>query len=177
MNIIIEGPNAVGKSSLINTILMDNYFSNYTVEHLTNINPNDPGFYRALLNQNKLILDRSYISEYVYATIYNRVPKFSLDDIKSFSNEIKKSTKFIFCDADYDVIITNLLKRNEPVDIEFIAKEKEYFYKCIEALVSIGIPVVTKKLHLNNIVYSNEFSTDNVLTYLKTELKYQGGCI
>ena len=88
MIIIVEGPDGVGKSTLINNL--KNNFFNKEVEIIKFSDNSDVSFsnYKNKLESDfkNVIMDRFNLSEDVYSTIYQRNPKNSLlDHLKTFS--------------------------------------------------------------------------------------------
>ena len=79
MNIIIEGPDATGKTTLVEKILVKN---NLTTIHGTAKTPNDLPYYLDLLDGNGQIFDRFHFSEYIFPQIYGRMPKLTFNDFE-----------------------------------------------------------------------------------------------
>ena len=126
MKLIIEGPNNVGKSTLIHVIT--EIFSTYEfeVEHLSNLTPNSTEFHKDLLNAPKnVIFDRFCLSEIVYAPIFGRKPKFTLEESISIVDEFKDDTIVVLVDADYEFIVKAYKNKQEDFDYDFVKAEKE----------------------------------------------------
>lgn len=90
MNILVEGPDATGKSSLIKTLIIKNHI----VLHLTKNTPDvteGPKFYN---NKTNTIFDRGIISNYLYSKIFKDTNAPSLNEVESV---LKKMDLIIIC--------------------------------------------------------------------------------
>lgn len=148
MKIIIEGPNNVGKSTLIKKLLERETFKNYEVEHLSNKTPNTSEFHRDLLNMPQdMIFDRFFIGETVYPHIYDRDPKLTIDDILSMCVDFIGNYIIIILDADFEFIIQSNKNKSEEFNYEEVLKEKIGFYTTRKILEEHKLPVFFYKNH------------------------------
>lgn len=145
--IIIEGPNNVGKTTLIENLRQ---FIDYEREHVTNLCPNDREFCDDLLSSTEpLILDRLHVSEMVYSDIYKRRCKISQDEYEDLCYIHKDHVLIIILDADYDFIIRANALKKEHFDYKTVAAEKRRFYEQYLFLKDNDIPCVRIKNHWN----------------------------
>ena len=96
-HIIVEGPNCCGKSYFIRTLLSQEQFKDYEVEHLSGHCPNTKEFHEDLLNYDRpMLFDRFCIGETIYPYIFNRVPKMSHKEVftllEKYANNITFTT-------------------------------------------------------------------------------------
>jgi thymidylate kinase len=128
--IVIEGPNNVGKSTLIDGLMK--YLGPYgwEVEHTSNVCPNDFKFYDHLLsNDQRIIFDRLHVGEMVYPMIYGRRRKISQNEFEELLDKHDRHTLIVFLDADYELIIHGNANKKEKFDFSEVRREKEFFYE------------------------------------------------
>jgi hypothetical protein len=122
MLVIIEGPDKVGKSTIIDTVYKD-----YKKEHF--VKPASSftieTFYEEMANKIKSIKeptvwDRSYYGEVVYARVYGRQPKVNdlfLSSIQTVEREFNVK-KILMYDEDVEAHWQRCIDYNEPVSRE-----------------------------------------------------------
>lgn len=138
-HIIVEGPDCCGKSYLIRTILAQEKFKDYEVEHLSGVCPNTKEFHEYLLNYDRpMLFDRFFIGETIYPFIFNREPKMSLEDMLELCNKYKDNIVVIFIDADYDFMIRAHKAKNEEFNYEQAKYAKDKFYERYKQLKEIS---------------------------------------
>lgn len=129
MNIIIEGPDCSGKTTLAN-YLKEHYFLDY--RHSSSKTENDFKYHFDLLNSSNLVLDRFHLGEFIFPALVDRKAKMSFEDLKQLTNLIEYSNDCIL------VILyasdVNLLKRRLTLrgDDEFTVNNIEsinYMFK------------------------------------------------
>ena len=126
--IIVEGPNNVGKSTFINSLLQSPEFEDWSVEHVTSAAPNDFNFYnKTLLNAKNVIFDRHCIGELVYPSLYKRAAKVNLCQVNKLLKKYCENTLIFFIDADYTFIANACKNKNEGFDIDFVTNERNSF--------------------------------------------------
>ena len=124
--IIIEGPNNVGKSTLIEELQK---YLHWEVEHVTSVCPNDYTFYDDLLScEEPLIFDRLHLGEMVYPEIFNRKQKLSESEFDDICEKHCEHTLTVILDADFDFIITANALKNEKFKYSEVWQEKKGFY-------------------------------------------------
>ena len=126
MNIIIEGPDATGKTTLVEKILVKN---NLTTIHGTAKTPNDLPYYLDLLDGNGQIFDRFHFSEYIFPQIYGRMPKLTFNDFEAINKKlIETDTYFIlFVTSDMEILNKRLIERGEYNYLEEIIPQNILF--------------------------------------------------
>lgn len=156
-HIIIEGPNNVGKSYLIQK-LKENC-KDYEIEHLSNYCPNTYSFHKDLLNYNKpMLFDRFCIGETIYPKIFNRASKMTFSEVIKLLKEYSDKIILIFVDADYDFIIRAYNNKYETFDYDFVKYEKELFYDAYQKLLKVDNLLVYRfKNHVENKNNYDEF--------------------
>ena len=121
--IVIEGPNNVGKTTLISTLLDDDYFTNWSVEHVTEKSPNTLEFYDATLrNCDFTIFDRHCVGELVYPNLFDREPNVTFEDVKRLITS-HDDTLFVFLNADLNFINRAYRLKGEEPNWYFITEE------------------------------------------------------
>lgn len=144
--IVIEGPNNVGKSTLIQSIRK--MFPEYEVEHVTAICPNDFRFYDSLLSSEEpMIFDRLHLGEMVYPGLYEREPKLNGTELIELCKKHNKHTLIIMMDADYDFMIRACIRKNEEFDFDEVEEEKFRFYEVYKQLEPYKLNLIRIKNH------------------------------
>lgn len=126
MNIILEGPDATGKTTLAEKLaaysaMITVHFPSATLEeHLDALYKGDTVF------------DRFHIGELVYPEIYGREPKLTFDDA---NNKIMRAIVdnndllIIFITSDINILKERLIERGEYNYLEEIEQQNELFKK------------------------------------------------
>ena len=128
-NIIIEGPNNVGKTTLINRLLALDTFEDWTTEHLDGTYPNTKDFYDTILsNSNNTIFDRCHIGELIYPKLYNREQKLTYEEALELSKK-HSDVLLIFLDADISFICEACEYKNEEFNTYDVMFEKQSFWE------------------------------------------------
>lgn len=156
-NIVIEGPNNVGKSTLISKLRDLPVFNNWHVERMTEHSPNTFAFYDGSLYCDKHILyDRHCIGELVYPILFSRNIDLTLDDVQKIM-QVNNDTLFIFVRADYTFIHNAYKNKNEEIDWYTVAAERHMFDN-----------IYNECKHLDNVLLFDASldSTDNLIDYL-----------
>lgn len=161
MIIVVEGPNNVGKTTFINTLL--DVLPNYKVEHTSNITPNTYDYYKMCLKMDNIIYDRLHVGEMIYPLIYKR--KCNLSD-KEFSKLLNnKNVIYVFIDADIEFIIKSCTNKGEDFNLDTVYKEKLAFDKYYKLVKSLKSKVVRVHNHLVP-EYKDNTYTDAIDTIL-----------
>lgn len=126
MNIIIEGPDATGKTTLAEKLLA-NY--DLTTIHGTAKTPNTLSYYTELLHKDNQIFDRFHLSEYIFPQIYGRPFKLTYYDFKKITEEIIATNTFfiIFLTSDMSILNERLIARKEYDYLKEIIPQNELF--------------------------------------------------
>ena len=127
--IVIEGPNNVGKSTLIDGLMEYLRPLNWEVEHTSQLCPNDFDFYdHVLSNEEPMVFDRLHVGEMVYPEFYNRPGKISRCEFEELLFKHDEHVLHVFVDADYEFIVQANSIKNEKFNFNEVALEKELFY-------------------------------------------------
>lgn len=127
MNIIIEGPEASGKTTLAKTI-MDRY-PYFEYNHATSTTPNDYKYHKELLDKGFSICDRFCIGELIYPKIYNRQPKLNTLEAHNLFNQCKLNNDIfiILYTSDIDILKDRLISRGEYKYLDEIETQNRWF--------------------------------------------------
>ena len=112
-HIIVDGPDAVGKTTLAKYI-NDKY--SFKVVHNGADRKNDYDYYHELITSNNHdFYDRFMAGEFVYPKIYNREPKLSWSDIGYLCDDIinTNSLYIIMNCSNKDILLNRLAERGE----------------------------------------------------------------
>ena len=133
MNVIIEGPDATGKTTLAN-YLIEKYGMEY--RHLDATTPNDLQFHSGLLDKDNVVYDRFMCGEIVYPEIYHRPPKMTFEEVCQVMKKIvdNNDTFVILYASDINVLKERLIERGELDYLKEIEQQNELFVRVIYAL-------------------------------------------
>ena len=133
MNIIIEGPDATGKTTLAEK-LQKKYGMEYF--HSTSKTPNDLKFHSDLLDKDNMICDRFMCGEYVYPKIYNRPPKMTLEEIVQIMQKIVDNNDIlvIMYASDLNTLKERLIARGELDYLKEIEEQNKLFQEIAHIL-------------------------------------------
>lgn len=130
MKIIVDGPNNVGKSSIIETITE---YLDLDVVHCSKHSEISRDYFIDLLNRDNIILDRGPISELVYSEIYERDFKFNQKDVKDILQNLSKDVIYVILLSDKRTLHRNYELKGEKDFSEnnnkFISQELKLFSK------------------------------------------------
>lgn len=129
MNIILEGPDAVGKTTLAEK-LRDKY--GMSIHHSTSKTRNDLYYHLDLLDyRSNTVFDRFNAGESVYPEIYDRPPKLNENDQAIISRRIIDNNDLfiIFITSDMEIINKRLIERGEEDYIPEMTQQNELFTK------------------------------------------------
>lgn len=126
MNIIIEGPDATGKTTLANK-LVEKYKMKYT--HLTSKTENDMRFHLYLLATDNNVYDRFFMGELVYPQIYNRPAKMTFNECCTVMNKIIENNDLfiILYSSELNVLNQRLIDRGEIDYLKEIEQQNNLF--------------------------------------------------
>lgn len=147
--IVFEGPNNVGKSTLIEAI--QKRLNGYEIEHVTEKCPNDYDFYNDLLtSEEPLIFDRLHLGEMVYPYVFSREAKMTEKEFDALLDNHREHTLIIMVDADYDFIVRSCENKNEEFKYSIVREEKLRFYRLWKHLLRENIDCIRIKNHWDN---------------------------
>ena len=122
MNIIIEGPDATGKTTLAEKIKAKYPFMQYV--HSTASTPNDYDYHSNLLAACNGIYDRFFMGELVYPEIYGRPAKMTVAEARQLMNEIM---------ANNDIFIVMYASNLNTLKERLVARGEVHYLEEIEA--------------------------------------------
>lgn len=150
MNIIIEGCDGVGKTTLV-TKLKEYY--NVDSIRLSYKDPKDYNFYSRILEKTDCIFDRHFLSEIVYSIIFERECELNNEELnKLYKQTIFSNIPILILDTDTSEILRRLDERgNEHQTIvDNIDRIRKYFKKLSEAC---NIEIIdTSKISFEDII-------------------------
>lgn len=109
MEIIIEGCDGVGKTTLVNKLK-----KHYNIDsmHITSKDPNNYKFYKQLLLKKQVVYDRHFIGEMIYPSIFDRKQKLNNKQFKKLLACCNKNkVKILILTTDVDTILERLNER------------------------------------------------------------------
>lgn len=112
-HIILDGPDATGKTTFAN-LIFEKY--NMPIIHSDAKCANDYKYHFDLLHDSQSkFYDRFMGGEYVYPKIYNREPKLNISEMDKLFSEIVKTNSLyvVFNSSDVDVLLKRLAERGE----------------------------------------------------------------
>lgn len=117
MTLIIEGCDGTGKTTLVNQLK-----KHYNIDslRLTYNDPKDYNFYSRLLEKTNCIFDRHFLSEIVYANIFNRRCELTANEISELLIKMKKLNIKCFILTTDILEIQNRLNERGTEEIEVL---------------------------------------------------------
>ena len=123
LKVIIEGGDGTGKSTLIRNLL--GKLENMNTLHLSYRDGTSYEFYNNLLDINRIIFDRHFLSEIVYAAVFGRKCNLSQEEIDALFDKCKKQNiKILILDTSFETIKKRLAIRGE--DEEAVLRNTAY---------------------------------------------------
>ena len=130
MNIIIEGPDATGKSTLASKLKK----LGMKVINSTSKTRNDFAYHMDLLNyQDNTVFDRFHVGEMVYPEIYGRKGMLTSDEFIKITTRITENNDLfiVFYTSDIEVLKQRLIERGELNYLKEIELQNKLFMKWI----------------------------------------------
>lgn len=127
MNVILEGPDAAGKTTLAEK-LQRKY--GMTTHHSTSRTRNDLHYHIDLLDyRTNTVFDRFHLGEYVYPIIYNRSSKLTTEESAMIDKRIIDNNDLIivFTTSNMEIINERLRERGETNYIPEMTQQNELF--------------------------------------------------
>ena len=130
VNIIVDGPKGVGKTTFINS-LNKKYNNKMEYVHLSYKTDNSYKFHNNLLKDSNKIIDRFAFSEIIYSIIYHRKCKISIAQLRQLI-EKSKDNDFIIMYANNDELLKNRIEKRDktklsPQDLEILYLSNQMF--------------------------------------------------
>lgn len=150
MEIIIEGCDGVGKTTLVNKIK-----KHYNIDsmHLTSKDPHNFRFYKELLNKKDVIYDRHFIGEIIYSKIFNRKCCLSNCQFEKLLKYCKKNNiKIIILTTSDTTIYERLYERGSEhpkilQNINNINKQFKDIAKKYNILLIDTLEITTRRIY------------------------------
>ena len=134
MNIIIEGIDGSGKTTLANK-LVENYHLNNNI-HLTSKTKNDFKFHMDLLvNNYRTVCDRFHFSEFnVFSPLYGRKTKLTHEEWDLINKQIIENNDLfiVMVCSDMSIVDARLVERGELDYIPEVRQQNELFLKACD---------------------------------------------
>lgn len=130
MNIIIEGPDATGKSTLAIKVL--NKYKMTSIIHSTSSTRNDYTYHADLLDAHECaVFDRFHIGEMIFPEIYKREGKLTFEEFSALNKKIidNHDMLIILYTSDLKVLEDRLIERGEYNYLDEIKEQNELFAK------------------------------------------------
>ena len=156
--LVIEGPNNVGKSTLIEKIKEE---TGYSSIHLTAESDNSYNSYLDLITgEEPLIMDRSMISEYIYSVLFGREPKLTKKELIKLLQtlQLQKGRVLIILPKKVSELEKNYKSKGEEFDEEFAIEEFKAYVNLIKELHNDSF-----NLHNIYVVYMDDITTKEEL--------------
>ena len=133
MNVILDGPDATGKTTLAEK-LQKKYGMGFV--HSDAHAPNDLKYHMDLLDRDNMVYDRFMCGEFVYPEIYGRKPKMTFEEICQVMQKIidNNDIYIIMYASDINTLKERLIARGELNYLKEIEQQNELFMKAIYCL-------------------------------------------
>lgn len=138
-NIIIEGTDGTGKSTIAHYIGKSYNFKYY---HSSDKTPNDYNYHFELLSSDhKNVLDRFQIGEIIYPILFGRKSKLSLNQVLMLARTEDTHTIILYSSSE-EFLFNRLKNRGDGVDdIEYVFQANKLFKLVGEFFSILDIPV------------------------------------
>lgn len=127
MNIYLDGPDAVGKTTLCERIRDD---FGYSIKHFTGADPNTfEDYMDHVENDKNYIYDRFSFGELVYSKIYNRTPRMTRKQVWLIYKQMMKNhdAVVIWTCSNMNILYNRLQARGETSYLKEIDQQVELF--------------------------------------------------
>lgn len=116
MRVIVEGPNGIGKSTLIKH-LQDKYALTYY--HSNNKTENTLEYHQNLIKDNNVICDRFNLGEIVYPVIYGRQTKMKYQEHETLFKQLNEmgAMFILFIDSNGKTLNQRLTSRGDTEEV------------------------------------------------------------
>ena len=166
LKVIIEGGDGTGKSTLIRKLLCS--FDNVNTLHLSYRDATSREFYSNLLDINRIIFDRQFLSEIVYSTVFDRKCALSEEDINMLLKRCEElNVKILILDVPVETIKKRLAVRGE--DEEAVLRNTLFIKnEFLRLAQKYNLPVInTEEVALTDIVnYIEGESNEKYKSYM-----------
>lgn len=179
-NIIVEGPDCSGKSTLVDRIKNTLRWDSKSLHHMEGNQ-----FYRYLKEYallEKTVIDRSHLSEEVYSILWRGGTPFTSQEKNILDEICKIDTLIVFTCPDIETMQERYNKRNFQQQIKFeeLEKSRELFCKQFENLPHCLYKAKTfEELDflvtlVHNICTCNNCQTESAIAMIKLKLSRFG---
>lgn len=167
MIIVVEGPDGVGKSTLINHLKKNFFNENVNIFKFSDISDISFENYKEKLETNvkNIIFDRFNLSEDVYSTVYKRHPKNSLlDHLRTFTLvEDKDVVYIILYSSNLNLLWERCHQRGDTEKVyNNLLNLNDYYYQVGKEL---------RRIYPKNIKLIDIATTANIFEYIENVLK------
>lgn len=167
MIIVVEGPDGVGKSTLINHLKKNFFNENVNIFKFSDISDISFENYKEKLETNvkNIIFDRFNLSEDVYSTVYERHPKNSLlDHLRTFTLvEDKDVVYIILYSSNLNLLWERCHQRGDTEKVyNNLLNLNDYYYQVGKEL---------RRIYPKNIKLIDIATTANIFEYIENVLK------
>lgn len=167
MNIYLDGPDAVGKTTLCEKI-RDEF--GYTIKHFTGADPNTFEDYidHVIMDQNH-IYDRFSFGELVYSEIYGRTPRMTKKQVWQIYKQMMKQhdAVIIWTCSDMSILYRRLKARGEESYLKEIDQQVKLFNNIAQWCLSANYD----RLIVWDIAYGYEHNEAKLRRWIKHELQ------
>ena len=126
--IVVEGPNNVGKTSLVNRLMNVHGLNTWKVIHMTGNDDNSFKHYDELFGTDEnIIFDRAHVGEMIYPKIYGRKSTLTEKEFLELCRKYKDKILYIFVNANINFVIKANANKNERFNqSEFLTEQFEF---------------------------------------------------
>lgn len=177
MNIIFEGSDGVGKSTLINNLVK---LTGKPVIKGSSFEISEGGAEAmfewskaVLLNNKDVIIDRFFYSNMVYGKMYD-YPTMTPEQYEELNSIVNETAVVYYLTADTEVLIERIMRRGDehiqPEDIEKIQNVYEEIWRVCKPKNLVEIDTTNNQiLDIKCEIYQTIIKHDNDVTHIKNE--------
>ena len=167
MNIILEGIDASGKSTLAQK-LIDNYSFTDIIHSGKNEATGIDYFIDSIKEKDNCIFDRFHLSEEIFPIIYKRLPRISFDEYEKINNYLVENNVYyvVFVCSDMSIIEERLRERDELYYMKEMNAQNKLFNMYAKEFKQM---YAYDNFYIIDIAETNSY--DNLDSWLENKLK------
>lgn len=114
MKLILTGHDYAGKSTVLNELWRYNNNGKMSYIHLSYREPTDKNFYDRTLDFSNFLMDRCFLDELIYPTVFGRQPSLTFEDVGELVDKCRDNDiKLVVLECDNEEILRRIKMRKD----------------------------------------------------------------